>query len=66
MSDLVLGFTRYDMTALLVSQPVVYACILAATALGTLIEIGVRRGRSARRRSRDRSSFSWSTNFASG
>ncbi len=38
LSDLVLGLTRYDMTALLGSQPVVYACILAATGLGKLIE----------------------------
>lgn len=37
ISDLVLGFTTYDLRVLFVSQPVVYACILATTALGTLI-----------------------------
>jgi hypothetical protein len=37
LSDLVLGFTRYNMIQLLESQPVVYACILAATAIGQLI-----------------------------
>jgi len=36
LSDLVLGYTTYGVT-LLRSQPVVYACILATAALGTLI-----------------------------
>jgi hypothetical protein len=37
LSDLVLGFMRYGMMTLLGSQPVVYACILATTAIGKLI-----------------------------
>jgi hypothetical protein len=37
LSDLVLGLTRYRMITLLAIQPVVYACILATTALGKLI-----------------------------
>jgi hypothetical protein len=37
LSDLVLGFTRYGVLILLASQPVVYACILATTAIGKLI-----------------------------
>src|SRR5277367_6515137 len=38
LSDLVLGFTRYGVLILLASQPVVYACILATTAIGQLIK----------------------------
>jgi hypothetical protein len=38
LSDLVLGVTRYRMMTLLAIQPVVYACILATTALGKLIK----------------------------
>ena len=38
LSDLVLGFTRYGLLSLLAIQPVVYACILATTALGQLIK----------------------------
>ena len=38
LSDLVLGFTRYGLWSLLAIQPVVYACILATTALGQLIK----------------------------
>jgi hypothetical protein len=37
LSDLVLGFTRYGMLVMLASQPVVYACFMATTALGQLI-----------------------------
>jgi hypothetical protein len=37
LSDLILGFTRYDVRILLGSQPVVYACILATAGLGKLI-----------------------------
>ncbi len=37
LSDLVLGCTRYRMLSLIGIQPVVYACILATTALGQLI-----------------------------
>jgi hypothetical protein len=38
LSDLVLGFTHYGVLILLASQPVVYACILATTAIGQLIK----------------------------
>jgi hypothetical protein len=38
LSDLVLGFTRYRMSSMLGIQPVVYACILATTAIGQLIK----------------------------
>jgi hypothetical protein len=38
LSDLVLGCTRYRMLSLIGIQPVVYACILATTALGQLIQ----------------------------
>jgi len=38
LSDLVLGCTRYGMLSMLGIQPVVYACILATTALGQLIK----------------------------
>ena len=38
LSDLVLGCTRYRMLSLIGIQPVVYACILATTALGHLIQ----------------------------
>jgi hypothetical protein len=38
LSDLVLGFTRYGAFTLFASQPVVYACILATTAIGQLIK----------------------------
>ena len=38
LSDLVLGCTRYGMLSMLAIQPVVYACILATTALGQLIK----------------------------
>jgi hypothetical protein len=38
LSDLVLGFTRYGAFNLFASQPVVYACILATTAIGRLIK----------------------------
>jgi hypothetical protein len=38
LSDLVLGCTRYGLWSLLAIQPVVYACILATTALGRLIQ----------------------------
>ncbi|MGP0064214.1 MAG: DUF6580 family putative transport protein [Isosphaeraceae bacterium] len=38
LSDLVLGFTHYGFSKLLASQPVVYACILATTAIGQLIQ----------------------------
>jgi hypothetical protein len=38
LSDLVLGFTRYGILVMLASQPVVYACFLATTALGQLIQ----------------------------
>jgi hypothetical protein len=37
LSDLILGFTRYRMITMLGIQPVVYACIMASTALGQLI-----------------------------
>ncbi len=37
LSDLVLGYTRYGLLIVLASQPVVYACILATTALGQCI-----------------------------
>lgn len=37
LSDVVLGFTRDGTFTLLASQPVVYACILAMTAIGQLI-----------------------------
>src|SRR4051794_34979540 len=37
LSDLVLGSTRYGILVMLASQPVVYACFLATTALGQLI-----------------------------
>ncbi len=38
LSDLVLGCTRYRMLSMLAIQPVVYACILATTALGQLVK----------------------------
>jgi hypothetical protein len=38
LSDLVLGCTRYGMLILLASQPVVYACFMATTALGQIIQ----------------------------
>ena len=38
LSDLVLGCTRYGMLSMLAIQPVVYACILATTAIGQLIK----------------------------
>ena len=38
LSDLVLGCTRTGMLSMLGIQPVVYACILATTALGQLIK----------------------------
>jgi hypothetical protein len=38
LSDLVLGITHYGLWRLLAIQPVVYACILATTALGQLIK----------------------------
>jgi hypothetical protein len=37
LSDLVLGFTHYGLWRLVAIQPVVYACILASTAIGRLI-----------------------------
>ncbi len=37
LSDVVLGSTRYSLWSLLAIQPVVYACILATTALGQCI-----------------------------
>jgi hypothetical protein len=37
LSDLVLGFTHYGLWKLVAIQPVVYACILASTAIGQLI-----------------------------
>jgi hypothetical protein len=37
LSDLVLGTTRYGILVLLASQPAVYACFMATTALGQLI-----------------------------
>ena len=48
LSDLVLGYTRYGLWSMLAIQPVVYACILATTALGQLIDgsaFGVAGGR---------------------
>ena len=38
LSDLVLGITHYGLWKLLGIQPVVYACILATTAVGQLIQ----------------------------
>jgi hypothetical protein len=38
LSDLVLGYTRYGIPRVVASQPIVYACILATTALGQLIK----------------------------
>jgi hypothetical protein len=38
LSDLVLGCTRYGMVNMLAIQPVVYACILATSALGRFIK----------------------------
>ena len=38
LSDAVLGITRYGTLILLSTQPVVYACILATTAIGQLIK----------------------------
>jgi hypothetical protein len=38
LSDLLLGFTRYGVLILISSQPVVYACILATTAIGQLVK----------------------------
>jgi hypothetical protein len=37
LSDLVLGMTHYGLWRLLAIQPIVYACILASTAIGRLI-----------------------------
>jgi hypothetical protein len=37
LSDIVLGATRYGLWSLLAIQPVVYACLLATTALGQCI-----------------------------
>jgi hypothetical protein len=37
LSDLVLACTRYNLSMLLSIQPLVYACILATTAIGQLI-----------------------------
>jgi hypothetical protein len=37
LSDLVLGITHYGLWKLVAIQPVVYACILATTAIGQLI-----------------------------
>jgi hypothetical protein len=37
LSDLVLGYTRYGLWSMLAIQPVVYACILATTAIGQCI-----------------------------
>jgi hypothetical protein len=37
LSDLVLGATRYDLRSLIATQPVVYICILATTAIGQCI-----------------------------
>ena len=48
LSDLVLGFTHYGLWRLLAIQPVVYACILATTAIGQFIagsSVGVAGGR---------------------
>ena len=57
LSDLVLGCTRYGMLSMLGIQPVVYACILATTALGSSSRIGVRCGRWAQPRWLDRFCF---------
>jgi len=38
LSDLVLACTRYSTSSMLAIQPVVYACMLATTALGRLIK----------------------------
>ncbi len=38
LSDLVLGYTRYDLWTLFASQPAVYVCFLATTALGQRIK----------------------------
>lgn len=37
LSDLVLSYTKYHVVSMVASQPVVYVCILATTAIGLLI-----------------------------
>ena len=59
LSDLVLGYTQYGFLSMLASQPVVYACFLATTAIGQLIMIGVRCGRWARPTFAGSSYFTW-------